>query len=90
MAVTLAVTAIAGTQMTLRKTMPFGVMPVLAAVLLVQAGCSKRSTETQVSEAPPEAPAWRLDESKLVCADPLRRHRSRPGQERLQRFFRHM
>ena len=53
--------------MILRKTMPFVVMPVLAAVLLVQAGCNKRSTETQVSEAPPAAPAWRLDESKLVA-----------------------
>ena len=39
---------------------------LVVSVLLGQAGC-KRSTDAQVAAAPQAAPAWSLDESKLVA-----------------------
>jgi putative endopeptidase len=39
-------------------------LPIIAAVLLGQAGC-KRASEPENAAAPSAAPAWRLDEKKL-------------------------
>jgi putative endopeptidase len=49
------------------KQMPGAVLlSCVAALLLVQSGC-KRSGDAQVAAAPQEAPAWSLDESKLIA-----------------------
>jgi len=52
--------------MTSRTTLRNIVLPVIAAVLLGQAGC-KRASEPETAAAPSAAPAWRLDEKKLAA-----------------------
>jgi len=48
------------------RTFFFVVVPIAAAALLGQTGC-KRASEAPVAAAPQAAPAWSLDESKLVA-----------------------
>ncbi len=46
--------------------LPIVALPIVTAALLGQAGC-KRATDVQVTAAPQAAPAWSLDESKLIA-----------------------
>lgn len=44
----------------------FVVLPIVTVVLLGQAGC-ERANESKVAAPPSEAPAWKLDETKLAA-----------------------